>query len=86
MPSIGNGFQVLAFLGNPASVSRTPAYLVSAWRVILSPDTIDRTVAVGQEITVRAEIVNRLDQHVGCARLGEIPESAGLQHPRYFSG
>src|SRR5580692_1041533 len=33
MPSIGNGFQVLAFLGNPASVSRTAAYLVSTWRV-----------------------------------------------------
>jgi len=62
MPSIGNGFQVLAFLGHPASVSRTAAYLVSTWRVILSPDTIDHTVAVGQEITVRAEIVNRLDQ------------------------
>jgi uncharacterized membrane protein len=67
MPSIGNGFQVLAFVGNPASVSRTAAYLVSTWRVILSPDTIDHTVAVGQEITVRAEIVNRLDQQLRVA-------------------
>jgi hypothetical protein len=67
MPSIGNGFQVLAFLGHPASVSRTAAYLVSTWRVILQPDTIDHAVAVGQEITVRAEIVNRLNQQVRVA-------------------
>jgi hypothetical protein len=67
MPSIGNGFQVLAFLGSPASVSRTAAYLTSTWRVILSPDTIDHTVAVGQEITVRAQIVNRLDQQLRVA-------------------
>ena len=67
MPSIENGFQVLAFLGNPASVSRTAAYLVSTWRVILQPDAIEHTVAAGQEITVRAEIVNRLDQQIRVA-------------------
>ena len=67
MPSIENGFQVLAFLGNPASVSRTAAYLISTWRVILQPDTIGHTVAVGQEITVHAEIVNRLDQQIRVA-------------------
>lgn len=67
MPSIENGFQVLAFLGNPASVSRTAAYLVSTWRVVLQPATLDHTVAVGQEITVRAEIVNRLGQQVRIA-------------------
>ena len=67
MPSIENGFQVLAFLGNPASVSRTAAYLASTWRVVLQPATIERTVAVGQEITVQAEIVNRLDQPIRIA-------------------
>lgn len=67
MPSIENGFQVLAFLGNPASVSRTAAYLISTWRVILQPDTIGHTVAVGQEITVHAKIVNRLDQQIRVA-------------------
>ncbi len=64
MPSIQDGFQVLAFLGNPASVSRTAAYLASTWRVVLQPDTIDRAVAVGQEIIVRAEIVNRLNEQI----------------------
>ena len=67
MPSIENGFQVLAFLGNPASVSRTAAYLVSTWRVILQPDAIEHTVAPGQDITVHAEIVNRLDQQIRVA-------------------
>ena len=67
MPSIENGFQVLAFLGNPASVSRTAAYLVSTWRVILQPDAIEQTVAAGQDITVRAEIVNRLNQQIRVA-------------------
>jgi uncharacterized membrane protein len=67
MPSIEDGFQVLAFLGSPASVSRTAAYLASTWRVVLQPDTIDHAVAVGQEIIVRAEIVNRLDEQMRVA-------------------
>jgi uncharacterized membrane protein len=64
MPSIENGFQVLAFISDPASVSRSSSYLASTWRVILEPDTISRTVPVGQEITVRALIVNRLDEQM----------------------
>jgi uncharacterized membrane protein len=64
MPSIQNGFQVLAFTSDPASVSRTTTYLASTWRVTLQPDTISQTIALGQQITVRATIVNRLDQPV----------------------
>jgi uncharacterized membrane protein len=84
MPSIANGFQVLAFTGSPASVSRSGSYLASTWRVVLQPDTIDQTVAVGQEITVHAEIVNRLDQQIRVANvpiyLGQvIYAQAGLQ-------
>jgi uncharacterized membrane protein len=67
MPSISNGFQVLAFTDSPASVSRTGAYIASSWRVVLQPDTIDSTVAIGQEITVHAEIVGRLDQPIQVA-------------------
>jgi uncharacterized membrane protein len=70
MPSIANGFQVLAFSGSPASVSRSGSYLASTWRVVLQPDTIDQTVPVGQEITVHAEIVNRLDQQI---RVADVP-------------
>jgi hypothetical protein len=67
MPSIQDGFQVLAFLGHPGSVSRTGAYLASAWRVVLQPDVIDQPVPAGDEVTVRAEIVSRLDQPVRAA-------------------
>jgi uncharacterized membrane protein len=69
MPPIGNGFQVLAFLQRPASVSRSASYLATTWRVFLQPEAINRPVAVGQEITVRAEIVNRLDQPVRVAHV-----------------
>ena len=67
MPSIGAGFQVLAFASKPESVSRTGAYVASLWRVVLQPAAVTGPVAVGQRITVHAEVVNRLDQpmHVG---------------------
>jgi len=89
MPSIGTGFQVLAFLQSPASVSRTSAYLASTWRVILQPQAINHPVAVGQQITVRAEIVNRLDQPVRNANvpvyLGQvIYAQRGLQYSQAF--
>ena len=89
MPSIQSGFQVLAFLSSPASVSRTSVYLASSWRVILQPDAINQTVRVGQQITVRAEIVNRLDQPVAAAAvpvyLGQIIYAQqGLQYAQAF--
>jgi len=67
MPSIQSGFQVLALLTSPASVSRTSVYLASGWRVILQPAAINQVVHVGQQITVQAQIVNRLDQPVAAA-------------------
>jgi uncharacterized membrane protein len=85
MPSIQNGFQVLAFLGSPASVSRTAPYLASTWRVVLQPDTIDQPVPVGRETTVYAEVVNRLNQQVRVANvpiyLGQvIYDQQGLEY------
>ncbi len=89
MPSIQSGFQVLAFINDPASVSRTSVYLASSWRVILQPDAINQTVPIGQQITVRAEIVNRLDQPVAAAAvpvyLGQIIYAQqGLQYAQAF--
>lgn len=89
MPPIQNGFQVLAFLGGPASVSRTSPYLASTWRVILRPDAVDRTIPIGQQITVHAEIVGRLDQPVRVAHvpvyLGQvIYAQQGLQYGQAF--
>ena len=69
MPSIGNGFQVLAFSHAPPTVSRTGAYVASVWRVVLQPSTINQPVARGQTFTVHAEIVNRLDQPVRAANV-----------------
>jgi len=89
MPSIQSGFQVLAFLTNPASVSRTSVYLASDWRVILRPAAINQTVHVGRPITVQAEIVNRLDQPVAAAGvpvyLGQIIYAQqGLEYSEAF--
>ena len=89
MPSIQSGFQVLAFLSNPASVSRTSVYLASGWRVILQPAAINQVVHVGQQITVQAEIVNRLDQPVDVAGvrvyLGQIIYAQqGLEYSEAF--
>jgi hypothetical protein len=69
MPSITNGFQVLAFSREPPTVSRTGAYVASVWRVVLLPSTINQPVARGQTFTVHAEIVNRLDQPVRAANV-----------------
>jgi uncharacterized membrane protein len=89
MPSIQSGFQVLAFLTSPASVSRTSVYLASDWRVILDPAAINQTVHVGQQITVKAQIVNRLDQPVAAPGvriyLGQIIYAQqGLQYSEAF--
>jgi uncharacterized membrane protein len=67
MPPITNGFQVLAFSREPPAVSRTGSYVPSRWRVVLRPAAINEPVARGQSFTVRAEIVNRLDQPVRAA-------------------
>ena len=85
MPSITGGFQVLGFSQRPDTVSRTSAYVASAWRVVLRPAAVNTTVPVGRHITVRAEIVNRLDQPIRVAHLpvylGQvIYAQAGLQY------
>jgi uncharacterized membrane protein len=81
MPSIGSGFQVLAFTHAPPAVSRSDAYVASLWRVVLQPATINQPVAQGHVISIRAEIVNRLDQPVRVANvpvfLGQVIYSEG---------
>jgi uncharacterized membrane protein len=69
MPSIGNGFQVVAFGQHPGSVSRTGAYVASLWRVVLLPSTVNHPVTRGQHITIHAEVVNRLDDRVYVANV-----------------
>jgi len=91
MPSISNGFQVLAFSHGPSSVSRTGAYVASLWRVVLEPAAINHQVARGQQITVRAKIVNRLDEPMRVANvpvyLGQvIYDQRGLQFSQAVIG
>ena len=74
MPSISSGFQVLGFSQDPAAVSRTSAYVASQWRVVLRPATINVPVAQGQQITVHAQVVNRLDDPV---RVADVPVYLG---------
>jgi uncharacterized membrane protein len=69
MPSISDGFQVLAFSQSPPSVSRTSAYVASLWRAVLQPATVDTPVPAGHRVTVRAQIVNRLDDPMHVANV-----------------
>jgi uncharacterized membrane protein len=85
MPSIGSGFQVMAFAPAPASVSRTAAYVASQWRLVLSPATVSGPVRAGTTITVRAAIVDRLNRPMHVAGvpvyLGQvIYAQSGTQH------
>ena len=86
MPSISNGFQVLAFTSGPPSVSRTGAYVATLWRVLLDPATVDRPLRAGHSITVRARIVDRLDRPM---RVANVPVYLGqvtyTQHGQVFS-
>ncbi len=86
MPSISNGFQVLAFTGGPPAVSRTGAYVATLWRVLLTPATVNSPVATGQQFTVRAQIVNRLDRPM---HVSHVPVYLGqvtyTQHGQEFS-
>lgn len=61
-PAVSSGFQVVAFTDN--AVSRTSAYLPSAWHVTVSPDAISQDVPVGVPVTVHAQILNRFGQPV----------------------
>lgn len=66
-PSIGSGFQVVAFTHD--AMSRTGAFLPTRWHVSLTPDAVTRVVPVGAPVTVHAQILNELDQPV--RRAGE---------------
>lgn len=74
MPSISNGFQVLAFSDHPPTVSRTSAYVASLWRVVLQPSTVGDPLRTGQRIVVRAQIVDRLDRPI---RVANVPVYLG---------
>ena len=54
---------------HPAHGQPDRRYVANVWRVVLRPSAINQPVARGKTITVRAEIVNRLDQPVRAANV-----------------
>ena len=84
-PPITGGFQVVAFTTAPAAISHSGAYQPTTDHVSLQPDAVDHAVPVGEAITIRAEVVDRLDRPVHKAGipvyLGQIVYAqAGLQY------
>jgi uncharacterized membrane protein len=64
MPALVGGFEVDAYSGSPASVSRSAAYLAATWHLALVPTAVDTPVPVGSPVTVRAELLDAADRPV----------------------
>lgn len=69
-PPLTGGFQMVAFTAGDKTISHTGSYVPSTWHVALIPDAINHPVAYGNPITIRAEILNQMDQPV---HAGDIP-------------
>ncbi len=63
-PPITGGFQVVAFTTSPAAISHSGSYLPTTYHLSLSPDAVNRIVPIGEDVTVRAELLNSFDQPV----------------------
>lgn len=84
-PSVGGGFQVVAFTSAPATVSRSAAYLPTTWHVALSPDAVNTPIKVGRPVVLHAEVLNNVNQLVDTSGqpvyLGQVIYSQqGLQY------
>jgi hypothetical protein len=66
-PPITGGFQVVAFTASPGSVSRSAPYVPTTWHVSLVPDAVNRIVPVGQPVTIKAEVLDKLNRSVNLA-------------------
>ncbi|MGC8628278.1 MAG: hypothetical protein ACP5VR_12160 [Acidimicrobiales bacterium] len=63
-PSIGGGFQVMAFTTRPATVSASAPYVPETEHVALVPEAINNPVPIGTKVVVRAELLDQFDQPV----------------------
>ncbi len=61
-PSIVGGFQIVTLAGH--AIAPSPLYEPGLLHVALVPDAVGGDVALGQPVTLRAELLNRLDQRV----------------------
>ncbi len=67
MPSLGGGFNVVAFLTNPNSVSISNHYLPQLMHLVFQPQAEYRPIPIGKVFTVRVALVGHLNQaaHLG---------------------
>lgn len=63
-PALSGGFQMVAFTAGTKTISHTATYLPTTWHVALVPDAINHPVPYGSPVTLRAQILNRMDQPV----------------------
>jgi hypothetical protein len=73
-PAVSGGFAVAAFTTGPDAVSSSGVFLPSTWHVSLIPTAVSRSVPLGAPLTVRAEILDRLNRRV---HVSEIPVYLG---------
>jgi uncharacterized membrane protein len=67
-PSLGQGFQVVAYTENPATVSESPAVEPQTWHVALTPVALKQTYwPLYTPLKVRAQILDRFDRPVRVA-------------------
>jgi hypothetical protein len=85
-PPVTGGFSVAAFTGGPDSVSTSNVFLPTTWHVALLPQAVPNDVPIGMRLTVRAELLDQLDQRV---KVSQIPIYLGQiiydQHGLIFS-
>jgi hypothetical protein len=63
-PSIGGGFQVVAYTTSPATVSESASYLPSPEHLALSPVAINHVVPLGVPVVVSAQLLNQFDRPI----------------------
>jgi uncharacterized membrane protein len=64
MPALRGGFVLEGFTSRPAAVTASRLVPPSRWRLVLSPDAVDRPVPVGSPVSVEIKLVDRLGNAV----------------------
>jgi hypothetical protein len=68
-PAVAGGFAVAAFSTGPDAVSSSDVFLPSAWHVALMPDAVSKPVALGAPVTIRAEVLDRLNRPIHVSQI-----------------
>ncbi len=68
-PSVAGGFAVTAFTTGPDAVSTSGVFLPSTWHVALVPDAVANPVGLGAPVTIRAEVLDRLNRPIHVSQI-----------------